>query len=71
MIAPLPPSQMEAIERRERLRDAHQLIANTLLPNPSSSSTAPPIAPWKAWLFVAWLAFVVLAYAGSMLGIWR
>lgn len=70
MIAPLPPSQMEAIERRERLRDAHQLIANTLLPIPSSS-TAPPIASWKAWLFVAWLAFVVLAYAGNMLGVWR
>lgn len=71
MIAPLRPSQVETTERRRRLRHAHQLIATTLLPKPSPSSTAPRIAPWKAWLFVAWMTVAIAVYGASMLGIWR
>jgi len=68
MIAPLRPSQVRAAETRRRLRWAHQYIATTLLS--PSAPTAPRIAPWKAWLFVAWLIVSVVAYAGSMLAMW-
>lgn len=72
MIAPLRPSQPETTERRRRFRHAHQLIATTLLSNPSTSTpTTQQIPAWKAWLFLSWVAVTVAVYARNMLGIWQ
>jgi hypothetical protein len=44
------------------LRRAHQVVAKTLLPAPVPDrlpmESAPPVAPWKAWLLVAWIVAV-------------
>ncbi len=67
MIAPLETKS----ERRPpgvspRLRAARSVIAAMLLGD--ATMPAPPIAAWKAWLFVAWLLATGAAYAVSMSG---
>ncbi|HQU42714.1 MAG TPA: hypothetical protein PK867_07870 [Pirellulales bacterium] len=42
------------------------MIAAMLLGD--ATMPAPPIAAWKAWLFVAWLLATGAAYAVSMSG---
>lgn len=68
MIAPLRSGPSAAAEARRRLRRAHQFVAETLLPRRPDSPPVAPITPWKAWLLVGWVFFVLLAYAASTLG---
>jgi hypothetical protein len=54
-------------ERLPAVRRARRLLATTLLPWRSDvQSGASPVARWKAWLLVAWLAAVAL-WAGARL----
>lgn len=64
MIAPLHTKKKTPASRR--LRAARAMIAAMLLP---SEAPAPPIAAWKAWLFVVWIGMTVLVYALSMAGL--
>ena len=66
MIAPLQTDP----ERRSpspRLMAARSMIAAMFLP--STDAPAPRIAPWKAWLFVAWVALTMAVYGLSMTGL--
>ena len=65
MIAPLRPPDTTTRRVSRRLYQARDFVAATLLRQPPSES-GPPIAPWKAWTFVAWLALVTVAFAVSM-----
>ena len=58
MIAFIKPP--EKMRRSPRLRHVHKLLADTLLSRSDDSDSAPPIAGWKAWLFVAWLAIAAV-----------
>lgn len=49
-----------------RLVVARAVVAAILLPNMEPS--APPIAAWKAWMFVAWVGLVTITYAIFMSG---
>jgi hypothetical protein len=64
MIAPI--REDEDLETRESLSAAHRLVAATLLDD--SPRRADPVPHWQAWLFVAWIAVVTLAYAAHMVG---
>ena len=66
MIAPLPTKPERNAPRR--LASARAMVAAIFLP--SSEAPAPPIAAWKAWLFIAWVGVTLAAYALSMLGLW-
>lgn len=45
---------------RSPLRRVHGVLGAALLPSRTASDgDAPPIAGWKAWLFVGWLLAVV------------
>lgn len=61
MIAPLRTDKKTPASRR--IHAARAMIAAMLLPN---EPAAPPIAAWKAWLFVAWVGMTLLAYTFSM-----
>lgn len=52
-----PPKETR---RSPRLRHVHRLLADTLLSPCDDSDSLPPIARWKAWLFVGWLAIAAL-----------
>ncbi|MCX7428273.1 MAG: hypothetical protein NTW96_21920 [Planctomycetia bacterium] len=64
MIAPLRPPDTTTRRVSRRLYQARDFVAATLLRPPPESG--PPIAAWKAWAFVAWLAVVTVAFAVSM-----
>lgn len=63
MIAPLRTKKKPPTS--PRLQAARAAIAAMFLPN---EAPAPPIAAWKAWLFVAWISLTLAAYALSMAG---
>jgi hypothetical protein len=65
MIAPLQTEKKPPASRR--LLAARAMIAAMFLPN--SEHAAPPVAAWKAWLFIAWLGLTLAAYALSMAGL--
>jgi hypothetical protein len=67
MIAPLRPPETTAGRVSRRLHQARDFVASTLLRKPSAD-VGPPIAAWKAWIFVAWLVIVTATFAVSMLG---
>lgn len=64
MIAPLRTEKKTRTSRR--LSAAHAMIAAMFL---KSQETPPPIAAWKAWLFMAWVVLTAIAYALSMAGL--
>jgi hypothetical protein len=68
MIAPLkskPERHARAVS--SRLAAARGIIAALFLP--AAQTVAPPIAGWKAWLFVAWMAMTLIFYALAMSGL--
>jgi len=68
MIAPLPTKHEPGSHPvSRRLVAARAVIAAMFLP--SAEPQAPPIATWKAWLFIAWLTTTVLVYALVMSGL--
>lgn len=67
MIAFIKPP--EKTSRSPRLRHVHHLLADALLSQPDDSDSAPPIARWKAWLFVGWLALAALWGIGHTVSI--
>jgi hypothetical protein len=62
MIAPLQTKHGSKPSRR--LVTARAMVAAIFLP--SSEAPAPPIAAWKAWLFIAWIGLTLVTYAVSM-----
>jgi len=69
MIAPLRETETATLETRQRLHRARQLIASTLLrPDPYPEESARPVAPWRAWLFAAWVVVVTAVYLAYMAG---
>jgi hypothetical protein len=53
-----PPEESTKSPARRRTR---RLLADTLLPRRSGRpDSTPPIAAWKAWLFVGWLALAAV-----------
>jgi len=66
MIAPL--RQTEPPAESSSLRAARRLVARTLLTEPSPRCDAAPVAAWRAWSFVAWIATVIAACAAHLLG---
>lgn len=61
MIAPLRQTDPTTREIRRRLREARLAIVETFWgPAGRQSADVPPVAPWRAWLFAAWVAIVLL-----------
>jgi len=58
MIAFIRPPEKPS--RSVGLRHVHQFLAVTLLPRSEDSGFTPPVARWKAWLFIGWLMIVAL-----------
>jgi hypothetical protein len=51
------------------LRRARRLVAEALLSDaPTAGRPCGTIAPWKAWLFVAWLVAATGVWFACMLG---
>ncbi|HEV3341435.1 MAG TPA: hypothetical protein VG125_13785 [Pirellulales bacterium] len=69
MIAPLQTEAERSPATSDRLAAARAALAGILLRDARSPS--PPIVAWKAWLFVAWVAFVTVVYALLMSGLIR
>jgi hypothetical protein len=66
MIAFIKPPEKSS--RSPRLHHVHHLLAETLLSASDAANSAPPIARWKAWLFVGWLAMAALWGIGHTIG---
>ncbi len=61
MIAPLRQTDPATGEFRRRLREARLAIVETFWGPPGHQpADVPPVAPWRAWLFAAWVAIVLL-----------
>jgi hypothetical protein len=57
MIAPI--RETEEPSRSERMRQAHRLVASTLLKEPSYPADKGPAVPaWQAWTFAVWAVAV-------------
>ena len=69
MIAPLQTEAERSLAESGRWAIARAAVADILLRD--TQSPAPPIAAWKAWLFVGWVAFVTVVYALLMSGLIR
>jgi hypothetical protein len=69
MIAPLQTETERSPAESGRFAVARAAVAAILLGN--TEAPAPPIAAWKAWLFVGWVAFVTVAYGLLMSGLTR
>lgn len=68
MIAPLKTEPDErSFSTRRRLRAARRVIASMLLTGDDHRPS--PLARWKAWLLVAWMALAVAIYALWMTGV--
>lgn len=62
-----PPKQSS---RPSGLRHVRGLLPTNLLPQGlHDSDSAPPIARWKAWLFVGWLAAIAIWGVVRTLGV--
>jgi hypothetical protein len=62
LIAPLRETDPGTWEIRRRLREARLAIVETFWgPSGEPSAEAPPVAPWRAWLFAAWVAILLLS----------
>jgi len=66
MIAPLRETEQEPAS--PSLRAARRLVASTLLKEDADRGDVTPVAGWQAWLFVAWMGVVILAYGAHLLG---
>ncbi len=61
MIAPLRQTDSTTGEIRRRLREARLAIVETFWGAPGRQpADVPPVAAWRAWLFAAWVAIVLL-----------
>ncbi len=61
MIAPLRQTEPTIGEIRRRLREARLAIVETFWgPQGPQPADVPPVAAWRAWLFAAWGAIVLL-----------
>jgi hypothetical protein len=50
------------------LREARRVVALLLPARQEEGSAAPAVAPWQAWLLVAWMGVTTCVYLWSM---WR
>lgn len=69
MIAPLQTEAEPASEASSRFAAARAAVAAILLRD--AQAPAPPIAAWRAWLFVGWVGLVTVVYALVMSGLIR
>ena len=69
MIAPLQTEADDSPAASGRWVTARAAVAAIFIHD--AQAPAPPIAAWKAWLFVGWVAFVTVAYALLMSGLIR
>jgi hypothetical protein len=71
MIAPLrPPYETSGARiRREQLSRARRLMAAMLLHTGESSSQAPAMNAWQAWLLTLWAIVVSGCYLHAMFGL--
>ncbi len=67
MIAPI--KETDEPRTSQGLQRAHRLVAATFLKKGPAARNAPPVPAWQAWLFTAWVATVLVAFAGHMLRI--
>jgi hypothetical protein len=65
MIAPLKTDKKPPTSRR--LVTARAMIAAMFLSQ--CEAPVPPVAAWKAWLFMAWVGLTLVVYALSMAGL--
>lgn len=65
MIAPIRETKSKRRMTGGTLRTARQWVASALC---RSHGEPTPITAWKAWLFLAWMIFVIYRYGISMLG---
>lgn len=72
MIVPIQERSTDVDEppATEEMLRARRIVASAIMPARPPTPTAPPIAHWQAWLVAGWMAFVTIAYATRMLGIW-
>ena len=66
MIAPVRLPETTARRASRRLRLARHFVAATLLRH-SAEAAGPPIAAWKAWLFVGWFVLVTVVFGLAMM----
>ena len=68
MIAPI--RETEEPSRSKRLRQAHRLVAATLLDEPPYPADKGPAVPaWQAWGFAVWLVAVALICIARLAGL--
>jgi hypothetical protein len=69
VIAPLRLPDSEVMEDSRRLREARRTVADALLTaRASASQSSKRTAPWKVWLFAAWVAAATGVYVASLAG---
>ena len=68
MIAPIKRSTTPT--RSRGIRHARQLVASTLLTQPTRRrDRALPVPAWRAWLFTAWIVVATASYLAHMAGL--
>ncbi len=71
MIAPLRPPSRPTSESQHRMRLARHVVAQSLLPRPSSLPPTRSVPRWKAAVLVAWMAVAAGCYVARLLNLWE